>query len=260
VLGMMHIINSKPITTKKIIIDVAKRFKIHKQEICSKEFKKLDTKKYFVYTFDAIIETFIDNSLSNCIEKEINERKTSLLSLVSTGGVGRSFRFNLNSNLPGLMKCKKETEDFFLLLKELPIDNLDLKIIELAYLFFDEGKYQVLVEEKFFQPSSPSVSTTAIWHNYVFLRDSLFLFNSLLSSTVQVVCMRRSLVWHHIQMYLTSKWLEERKVWYLNDIRRNFPKQKLLATAAELDTLLLLKPASGLDEIIKYIEKGLSKK
>jgi hypothetical protein len=61
-------------------------------------------------------------------------------------------------------------------------------------------------------------------------------------------------------MYLTSKWLEERKVWYLNDIRRNFPKQKLLATAAELDTLLLLKPASGLDEIIKYIEKGLSKK
>ncbi len=261
ILGMMHVINGKPIITKKVIIDTAKRFKAHKEEILSsKEFKKLDNNKYFTYTFDVIIETFVTGSLGNCLGKELNERKKSLLSMVSTGGIGRGYRFNLNSNLPDLMRCKKETEDFFLLLSELPIDNAEKIIIELAYSFFDEGKHQVLTEEKFFQPSAPSVSTTAIWHNYVFLRDALFLFNSLLSSNVQVVCIRRSQVWHHIQLYLTSKWLKEGGGWYLSDIRRKFPKVKLLAIAFELDQLLFSNPNARLIEIEKLIEKGISKK
>lgn len=261
VLGMMHVINGKPIITKKVIIDTAKRFKVHKEEILNnKEFKKLDNNKYFIYTFDVIIETFVTGSLGSCLNKELDERKKSLLAMVSTGGIGRGYRFNLNSNLSDLMKCKKETEDFFLLLHELPIDNAEKIIIELAYSFFDEGKHQVMTEEKFFQPLSPSVSTTAIWHNYVFLRDALFLFNSLLSPSVQGVCIRRSQVWHHIQLYLTSKWLKEGRRWYLSDIRRKFPKLKLLAIAVELDQLLFSNPTANLIEIEELIEKGITKK
>ncbi|MCC7436833.1 hypothetical protein IT402_03105 [Candidatus Nomurabacteria bacterium] len=261
VIGMMHIINSKPVTTKKFIIDTARKFKVHKQEILnSKEFKKLDGKKYFVYSFNVIIETFIGGSLENCLEKEIKEKKMSLLEMVNTGGMGRSYRFNLNTNLPDLMKCKNNMEDFFILLQDLPIDNQDERIIELAYSFFDEGKHHVLTEEKFFQPSAPSVSTTAIWHNYFFLRDSLFLFNSLLSLSVQNACMLRSLVWHHIQLYLTNKWIKEGKSWYLNDIRKKFPKEKLINTAVELDKILSSKPTTSLNEIVECIEKGIAKK